>query len=150
SACLELQDPNVPSKLRLGAHMVIPQDDSVYNKALEIVDHDRRVEMTYYDGTTKDLKDTYVIMLVGNSGRYVDAIRTNADPTWFTPWQLRRLGRVIKGVCKYMVDRYSEINYNRCITPEDQYGVHFNHQDTSPNYRWGDIPDYDTSIFWEY
>lgn len=150
SACLELQDPTVESKVRLGAHYVIPQDNSIVPRALQIVDHERRVVMTSADGTLKSVKDAIVVMLVGNSGRYVEGIRYNADPTWFTPWQLRHLGAVITGVCKFLSQKDPNIDYRTCTTPEDPNGVIFHHQNTRPTYRWGDLPDYDKSIFWAY
>src|SRR5690606_37608043 len=72
------------------------------------------------------------------------------DPTWFTPWQLRRLGAVISGVCKFLSQKYGNVDYKTCSTPDDPNGVVFHHQNTRPTYRWGDIPDYDKSIFWAY
>ncbi len=150
SACLELQDTTVESSVKLGAHYVIPQDKVLVKRALQIKDHERRVKITAADGSITAVKDAIVIMLVGNSGRYVDGRRIDANPTWFTPYQLRSLAAVISGVCKVLSQNDDRIDYKRCITPEDADGVDFHHQSTRSTYRWGDIPDYDKSIFWGY
>jgi len=150
SACLELQDSTVDSKVKLGAHYVIPQDKGLVLRALQIKDHERRVKLTAADGSVTDVKDAIVIMLVGNSGRYVDGLRVDANPTWFTPYQLRSLAAVVSGVCKVLSQDDASIDYTKCITPEAAEGVEFYHQSTRSTYRWGDIPDYDKSIFWGY
>jgi len=144
-----LQDSTLDNEVALGAHYVIPQDEALVPRALQIAQHQQPVTLTDKNGHRQQITDAIVIMLVGNSGQYEAGLRVNADPTWFTAWQLKKLGAVIGGVCKSIAQRY-DVNVKTCQSPEEANGVHFHHQGLRNKYRWGDIPDFDKSIFYAY
>jgi hypothetical protein len=151
AACLAIQDQSTESIVRLGAHYIIPQDETLVPRPIQIQDHERRVQITSADGTVKDINDAVIVMLVGNSGRYVEGVRTTADPTWFTPWQLKKLGSVIKGICSNLSQRYAEVSMSRCTSTSDpRDGVLFYQRGDRPTYRWGEIPDFEKSLFATY
>ncbi len=150
SACLELQDTTLNNPIALGAHFMVPQDEKLFAKALHLTQLDRPVSITDQNGKKQQITDAIVIMLVGNSGRYIEGIRKNADPTWFTASQLRKLGAVISGVCNVLSQTISGFDRAACQEPENKNGVHFQLQGQRTTYRWGDVPDFDKSIFYAY
>lgn len=151
SACLELQNPTrAGDQVRLQAHYVIPPDQSVVEKPLQVAAHEDIVQLTNNRGDTTIIDNAIVIMLVGQSGRYVGGVRNFADPTWFTNWQLSHLGAIASAVCSKMKEKNDAIDHNKCMAPGQENGVMFQHQGSSDFYQWGDIPDYDETIFWAY
>jgi hypothetical protein len=157
SACLELQNSQEDNDefVHLEAHYVIPpiQKDSeldfarVYQVArLE----DARV-VTNSLGEPEIVQDAVVVMLVGNSGRVVNGDRQPAIPTWFTDKQLRRMGQMINDVCTYLAHvNKKEVDRLACMSTEGDVGVQFYNRGHSEEYRWGDIADFDPSIFEAY
>ena len=155
SACLEMQgNKEEQDGVRLGAHYVIPQDDSIIQGPIQVARHNQVVYLTNNEGIPETIQDAIVIMLTGNSGRYVESSRIQADPTWFTKWQLRNMGDVVRNVC-HMISGTSEIDLPEefkvnCMDPSKKKGVRFRHQGASQQFHWGDIADYDENIFWPY
>lgn len=152
SACIEIQNLNDAQELaRLRAHYIIPTDASVVQHPLEVTPIDWAVEMTGANGAIRTVNDAVVVMLVGDSGRYnQQGHRINADPTWFTPWQLSRLGDVIKNLCQVLSQKDPAMNFQKCFEVGGTNGIQFHRQGASESYRWGDIPDFDQSIFTTY
>ena len=151
SACLELQDAELGSDVKIDAHYIIPQNDEIVPVSLQVRNHEDPVQLTNANGTPNDIVDAIVVMLVGNSGRYVKGIRSSADPTWFTAWQLRQMDNVVSGVCRKLnQETNGVIDANACSSPGGTNGVHFQHQELRATYRWGDIADYEKSIFAAY
>ncbi len=153
SACLELQNPartGDSEQARLRAHYVIPPNQNIVEKPLQVTPHENVVEITDNAGKSTVINDAIVIMLVGQSGRYVEGIRTYADPTWFSSWQLSHLGVIVSAVCTKLKEKNEAIDFSKCVTPNSKTGVTFQHQSSQSFYQWGDIPDYDETIFWAY
>ncbi len=63
---------------------------------------------------------------------------------------MRKLGAVAKGVCSNLAERYAEVSYKRCISNDAHDGILFHDKGDRLNYRWGDIPDFEKSIFSTY
>ena len=151
SACLEIQHKKDESAAaRLQAHYVIPPDSSIVQNPLKIQQHKIPVLVTDSRGQTESVENAVVVMLVGNSGRYVDGIRKSSNPQWYTNQQLATLGKVIPGICDLMKQDNPVIDVSKCRTPGIAEGVQFQNQGQSETYRWGDVPDYDKNIFWTY
>jgi hypothetical protein len=151
SACLQLQHPaESEDEARLSAHYIIPPDTSLVTKPLQVASHKSSVLLTNQEGKAEEIKDAIVIMLAGQSGRYVEGKRVLANPKWFTREQLIKMAIIIREVCS-LLKRYDDtIDVEKCITPASPQGVIFQHQGASDSYQWGDIPDYDENIFWSY
>ena len=161
SACLEMQNADsTQENLKLNAHYIIPplkrKTESENNlapffKALQVSQHQSAVLLTNQSGEIELVKDAIVIMLVGNSGRYDQGIRTNANPKWFTKPQLEMMGKVIHSVCSLLVQNNDPgINIEDCQAPGKTGGVRFSLQNAYQGYQWGNIPDFDHSIFETY
>lgn len=152
SACLELQNYREDSDLLLQAHYVIPQnyyEDGVY-RPIEITDPKAAVTLMNQEGKATLVRDAIVIMMVGQSGRFVDSIRRDANPLWLNDEQLVNLGRMVHSACKYM-NGLGYADYGKCVDPDDpKHGPVFVQQAGEENYRWGEIPDYEAEIFREY
>jgi hypothetical protein len=147
SACLELQSQPQGGDVRLAAHYLIPQNLSVIDLPMQVARHDHIVTITDRDGNDQAITDAIVVMLVGNSGRLQGGIRMPAIPTWFTYSQLRDMGNVIADVClKISEERGSD--YNECMKID--HGVSFRKRTNSELTRWGEIPDFDATIFGAY
>lgn len=149
SACLELQYQK-DSNVVLGAHYVIPQNNLIVPKPMQIANHEHVVKLINNEGKVSIVKDAIVIMLVGNSGRYVDGIRTYSNPIWLNAWQLSKLSAVIRNVCNVLAQNDTNIDEKTCVTPEVRNGVYFHHKGSRLNYFWGDIPDFDKSVFYSH
>lgn len=151
SACLELQTPTQNNDaIRLNAHYIIPPDDSLVNKPLQISKHKSALLLTNNAGEPVSVQNAIIIMLVGDSGRYIQGKRVSANPKWLTNWQLVKLGFLVRGICNTLPNINENVDINRCMTPGVDGGVQFLHQGNSEEYQWGDIPDYDQSIFWTF
>lgn len=158
SGCLELQTRMQESDVSIAAHYIIPQLDpdlrakghEVFSKILRVAKELEPVRLTDAKGETQWVTDAVVVMLVGNSGRPVQGSRRPAIPTWFTDAQLRALGSLVNDLCTQMAhDDPQHVDRDDCMRPSSggDKGVHFHRQAKSEEYRWGDIPDYDDTIF---
>lgn len=151
SACLELQNPTTDQDaLRLQAHYIIPQDQSVVSKPLQVAQHKTPLLLTNNQGEPERVDNAIIVMLVGDSGRYEEGKRVQANPRWYTKYQLEKMGSIIRNVCPLLPKINPDIDVTRCMTPGVADGVNFKNQGNSETYQWGDIPDYDTTIFWSY
>lgn len=147
SACLELQTRNEESDIRLAAHYVIPQDRRIFTKVVQVALHKEVIMVTNAKGEDVAVQDAIVIMLVGNSGRSVSGARNPAIPTWFSDRQLRSMAQVVNDVCTLMAQSNSEVDRDECMSTTGDKGVQFRAQAESEEYRWGDIADFDRTIF---
>jgi len=148
SACLELQTKAQGDEVHLGSHYVIPEDprEGAYvDRALQVAFHDEVVSLTGTDGKFRTVQDAIVVTLVGNSGRYVQGKRIPAAPTWMGANQLRLLGGLINDVCARLATD-NGVDFNACISTGGANGVRFRNP-AGEDYRWGDIPDFDETIF---
>ena len=151
SACLEIQHKvDEKASARMQAHYVIPPDSSIVKNPLKIQQHKYPVLLTDSRGQTESIENAVVIMLVGDSGRYVNGIRTHSNPRWYTNAQLATLGKIIPGICNLMKQDNPATDLDKCKKPGEPGGVQFQSQGQSETYRWGDVPDYDKNIFWTY
>ena len=151
SACLATQNTDTEKNSALiEAHYVIPQDAALIQKPIKIKQHQIPVRLTNQNGQIEIIRDAIVIMLVGDSGRYVEGERIRSDPKWYTNYQLQQLSSVVIGVCGLMHHNDPSIDEQVCMTPGKQGGVEFKAQGASESYRWGDIADFDKDIFWTY
>lgn len=157
SACLEIQ--NIRSDkdtARLRAHFIIPpfETDSsgmARQLAFQVTPMAYAVELTDSQGDLREVNDAVVVMLTGKSGRYVNGQRLSANPAWYTPRQLQVLGAVVKDICQKLSRDNEQINSMECRTPRHTRGVQFHAQGPlDPTYKWGDIPDFEETIFEAY
>lgn len=151
SACLEIQNPARDHDVRLGAHYVIPEamDGATVDRVLQVRNHDAVVSFTNSRGDIEEVRDAVVVMLVGFSGRYVDGVRRFAIPTWITRDQLGALGNVINDVCTLLSEE-GRVDAERCMSSSREGGLRYVTQEDSLAYMWGDIPDFDPTIFGAY
>lgn len=147
SACLELQTRNEESDIRLAAHYMIPQDRHVFGKVVQVALHKEVVILTNSKGEDVPVQDAVVVMLVGNSGRSVSGARNPAIPTWFTDRQMRAMAQVVNDVCTLLAQKDETVDRDECMSTSSSRGVQFRHQAESEEYRWGDIADFDQTIF---
>ncbi|MCX6130688.1 MAG: hypothetical protein NTX25_16715 [Proteobacteria bacterium] len=148
SICLGSQTVKSPStSVTLNAHYVVASDESLLTRPIKILQHRTPVRVTDTKGEQQLLTDAIVIMLVGNSGRYIDGSRVQTDPTWYTRNQLKNMGKLIQGVCQLMNRDDPSIDIERCRTPG--LGLEFR-SPTDLGFRIGDIADFDPSIFWAF
>ena len=148
SACLELQTKGQGDEVRLGSHYLIPEDPiegGYVDRALQVALHDEVVSLTGTDGNFRTVQDAIVVTLVGNSGRYIQGKRVPAIPTWMTSNQLRLLGGLVNDICARLATDNS-VDFNACISIGGANGVRFRNP-AGEDYRWGDIPDFDETIF---
>ncbi len=151
STCVDLQKKRSESSARLSAHYIIPRDETAAPEGLLVLQmarHSEPVELTDVNGKTEIVTNRIVIMLAGNSGRYVDGMRSYANSLWLTSYQLRLLGAAIREVCGAL-ERPEGVNIAACVATSGDAGVLFRNQPAG-NYRWGDISDFDESIFYPY
>ena len=149
SACLEMQNQNSFSEVKLGAHYVIPQDGSQIDHALQLAKYDKPVVVTDSKGEAKVVTDAVVIMLVGNSGRVLEGSRNPALPNWFSNDQLELMGNIIGEVCGSLESEW-QVSRDECMKIGGEKGVRFHYAKGKDGYRWGDIPDFDEAIFGSY
>jgi hypothetical protein len=154
SACLELQSQGGDiNYAQLAAHYVIPpisQDpnaDKQLNQVLQVAHSNQALTLTDDTGENNPVEDAIIIMLVGSSGKTVNGNRMPAIPTWFTDFQLRAMGQVINDACTLIAQNDKTVNRDQCMSTTGDKGIQFHFQDKSEEYRWGDIADYDPTIF---
>lgn len=162
SGCLDLQtrsqdgDASVGSYVYLSAHYVIPAEAEHYGSArvnaVQLVPHNEAVTVTDNLGKNEKVQDAIVIMLTGNSGRTVDGTRQPAIPTWFRSSQLQTMATLVNDICTRLSQKDNEDPVDRdvCMGTDGDNGVRFRHQGKSEEYRWGDIADFDATIFEAY
>lgn len=148
TVCIDMQQKHRDGTARLMAHYIIPSDDQGSPGVLQMARHDESVLVSDTNGELETVSNRIVVMMAGNSGRYVDGTRAYANPQWLGDYQLKLLGAVVSEVCR-VLERSKDINKNTCMTPGVDGGVTFRNQPAS-NYRWGDISDFDESIFYPY
>jgi len=144
SNCLAAQLDNT-NAAALQAHYVIAPDQTVLPRPVKILQHSVPVKQVNDQGQVEDLTDAIVIMLIGNSGRYIDSQRTQINPNWYTKSQLRELGKIVQGLCQALPKE------NPTMTPEScsaiNSGVVFSDPARHSRFQFGDIADYDPVIF---
>lgn len=131
--------------ISMQAHYVVPADESVLKNPVKILQHRSPVSLNRDDGTRQLVDDAVVVMLVGDSGRYVEGQRLVSNPSWFSKEQLKNLGKIVAGACQLMVKDDPSLDLARCQTPGE--GVVFQSTRPGDTYRFGDIPDFDPTIF---
>jgi hypothetical protein len=153
SACIEIQNLSERANTaRLQAHYIIPANDRIMMQPVQVAPHDYAVEITGVDGATRLTDDAIVVMLAGVSGRYDAAgYRTLAHPGWFTPWQLRELGELSNRLCQSIYRDQAASARRDCLDPAHEKGIKFRVQPVGAEfYQWGQIPDFDETIFYQY
>jgi len=148
SACLDMQNATEGEDARLGAHYIIPEDDMISDRALQVARHDDVVMTTTESGQFVNVQDAIVIMLTGNSGRYVSGVRSPAIPTWLSNRQLKLMGWIIDDVCARLAEE-GQVVREQCVSMKGPGSVVFRRQQ-GESYRWGDIADFDETIFAAY
>lgn len=156
STCLELQASEAQENFWFGAHYIIPQDGSIVSDVLQLTPHNDAVAMIDKEGQKAWSKDRVVVMLAGDSGRIVDGQRQYVNPDWLTKWQLLRMSEVVHDVCDYLVydnkddvQTDSSFTMQDCLTPGK--GLYFSENSGFKEpFRWGQILDFDLSIFKTY
>ena len=151
STCLALQSTksNNTKQVRLGAHYIIPSNTDALRRPIKILPHREPVLLTDPQGGIMTVTNRIVVMLTGKSGRYVEGIRKQANPTWMTDYQLKQLGKLTQAVCQLISSENSSAKYESCHSFGGEQGVRVFHGG-GEFYRWGDVPDYDASLFKNY
>lgn len=157
SACVEMQafDGVEEREFWLGAHFIIPKDEGLSEFPLQAFLHKDAVPYLDGNGEKSLRQDKIVIMLTGHGGSISAGKRLTAEPNWMNNWQLQRMGELVRDVC----DRLSRddnpddpddggISFNDCVTVGK--GTQFQYQGDRDEYLWGDILDFDRSIFKSY
>lgn len=127
------------------AHYVIPPDDSLLVHPVKVLQHRSPVTLLDNQGKPELVTDAVVVMLVGNSGRVVNGERTQTNPSWYTAKQLRMMGLIVQGACELIAQDNPTVDVETCRTPGT--GVEFADPAKHSVYQYGDIPDFDNSIF---
>jgi hypothetical protein len=148
STCIQMQDEMSTEVARFGAHYLIPATDTLVPGITQFVHHNESVFLTSGAGTLEEVSDRVVIMLAGLSGRYSDGQRSYADPMWLSDFQLRLLGVAVSEICA-AISRSEGVDREQCQLLGGANGVSFRIQPGS-SYRWGDIADFDETIFTPY
>lgn len=153
SGCLELQSQLTDGDIKMEAHYIIPPDKSVVDGPVQIARHTRAVKLTDHQGNHRVVNNAIVVMLVGNSGRFDDGYRVDANPNWLTKDQIVDLTTVVGSVCE-LLGREGVTTLETCLSiPVDRPRLEreLNFQlPTGATYRWGDLPDFDARIFASY
>lgn len=144
SACMANQlDADNPAPLQ--AHYVIPADYSILPRPVKILPHSTPVRRLNEKGEVQTVSDAVVVMLVGNSGRYINGERTQVNPSWYTKEQLSDLGKVIIGLCQALPRENPVFTTEECSTVGK--GIVFQDANRHQKFQLGDIPDFEASIF---
>lgn len=155
SACLELQNRGVADgEVVLQAHYLIPANGRVIDYPLQVTHHEKLVTVTGKDGQPEIQTDKIVIMLVGNSGRVTNNVRFPAEATWQDGFQLEWLSYMIEELCSNHLGLSDAGSIEKCRDPfSPERRIAFRIKDeprTFAHHRWGDIPDFDKSIYAAY
>jgi hypothetical protein len=155
SGCLELLQ-HKDNDVEVGAHYIVPAEITDSTEASELVTqvfqvahHEEVVEITPPSGGVQFIDDAIVIMLSGRSGRINNGVRDPARPGWYTVAQLKALGNLVNDLC-LMLSNDPTIKMEECVSMKGSNGLHFHQQGVSEVLRWGDIPDFDETIFAAY
>lgn len=144
SACLGNQlDAKNPAPLQ--AHYLIPTDYTMLPRPVKVLPHSTPLRRLNEKGEVQNVTDAVVIMLVGNSGRYINGERTQVNPSWYTKEQLSDLGKVIIGLCQALPRENPAFSAADCSTIGK--GIVFMDANRHQNFQLGDIPDFEASIF---
>ena len=155
SSCIEMQyyDGKENKEFHLGAHFVIPQNPSFSEWPLQLARYNDAVPQLSADGKIDLSTDKVIIMLTGLSGRMVAGVRTPASPSWLSPWQLQRMGELVRDICDMLVIEYedsdSPLSRGECMEISTT-GTGFSYQKMDQPFYWGAISDFDPSIFTSY
>ncbi|MDE3270389.1 MAG: hypothetical protein OYH77_08950 [Pseudomonadota bacterium] len=89
-------------------------------------------------------------MLVGKSGRLTDSTRFPALPTWQSIFQIEWLGHIVRELCQNHLGIADEEQATACrdITAANSR-VEFR-LNTGEGIMWGEVPDFDASIYASY
>ena len=155
SACLELQNRDVvEGEVVLQAHYLIPANGQVIDYPIQVTHHEKMVTVTDRNGQPEIQTDKIVIMLAGNSGRVNNNVRFPADATWQDGFQLEWLSYMIEELCSNHLGLPDADSIEKCRDPfSPARRIDFRVKDeprTFANHRWGDIPDFDKSIYAAY
>lgn len=147
SACLKLQLSAEGGKnVFFGSHYLIPQDDSIYPKPIQVSMNSNPVFFMNENGE-KTISNKVIITLVGKSGFLDKGVRLKANPNWMTKWQLQRLGALVQDICQTISNLpQATTNYESCMTINE--GIQFKVGEDPNVYKWGDIADFDQRIFY--
>ncbi len=150
STCIgdQLQTAGDTPRVPLEAHYVIPADTEILANPIKILQHKTPVRSMDSEGQVHVLTDTLVIMLTGNSGRAYDGQRFALNPSWYTRNQLKNLGKTVLGICELLQRENSGFDASTCRTPE--LGIQFKRSSRAGLYQFGDVPDFDSKIFWSF
>lgn len=149
SACIEMQSRSAATdNIVLNAHYVVPPDNSVIDMPIQLEEEELALPRTQDDGTI-GYSNHVVFMLTGMSGRVVNGQRELVNPSWFTTWQLQRMGEVIGDVCEGLAKGGpNAMNWDACVTPGS--GTFFRIPSEKGFFKWGDIADFDQDIYAAY
>lgn len=155
SSCIEMQhyDGKESKDFHLGAHFVIPQSPSLSEWPLQLTRYDDAVPQLDTNGELSLSTEKVTIMLTGLSGKMVSGIRTPASPSWLSPWQLQRMGELVRDICDMLVLEYEDsdnpLSRGECMEISNT-GTGFSYQKMDEPFYWGAISDFDPSIFTSY
>lgn len=155
SSCLAIQSKSSSENVKMEAHYVIPNDTLTFDRPIQIMDHSNSARLTDENGNIQVRSDAIVIMLVGPSGRLEEGARKYANPKWLSRGQLQELVLVASQVCDWLAEK-KLADYEKCMTIPASSGAGRNAGEVkvrTPSgaaFRWGDLPDYDSLIFYNY
>jgi hypothetical protein len=137
----------------MGAHFIIPNSPEITEQPLQIVNYDEVVPSLDEHGDVVFEKDKVTVMLTGLSGHTQSGKRFPADPTWLSPWQLETMGELTHDICDFLSLQYEDSSAPLSIEECKEIsltGTTFQVQEHNVPYTWGDISDFDYSIFHSY
>ncbi|MCX6117894.1 MAG: hypothetical protein NT027_10145 [Proteobacteria bacterium] len=149
SACLKMQTGEGQERAQLGAHYLVSNDQTDRFGILQVAKHNESISLMNTSGVVETVKDRIVVMLTGSSGSFVSGNRKTANPLWLTDEQLNLLGLMIPQICAKLQFSYG-VNEGTCRTPGSGPNQLTFRSTPDQNYRWGDIPDFEETIFWPY
>lgn len=154
SKCLEIfKSEPVDQAAKIGGHYLIPGDDSIIEKPIQLTYHDQPVIKTGGNGETMLELDAITIILAGKSGHYRAGKRFQANPTWFTDYQLRQMAGILDQVCRVIhPPADNPTAFNECKTPgaASDLAPRFYVRRANEEFKWGQIPDFNKSIVWRF
>ncbi len=147
SMCLRIQNMD-KYKDFLGAHYVIPSDNSVTDLPLQILRHESPLSLINGKGE-EEVTDRVVIMLTGKSGWLVNGLRQKVIPTWLSKWQMQSLGELATDICHKIVFDHNATDLEKCLSLKTD-GIKLRQNGRNGLSLWGDVPDLDRSLFLSY
>ncbi|MBP6218120.1 MAG: hypothetical protein KA436_06005 [Oligoflexales bacterium] len=146
SSCLEIQQnlaQNSNPQNRLAAHYLISSEASINELPLQLAMH----ENPLYRPDSSDPSPVR-IMLTGYSGVLEDGRRGQLKPTWFSKWQLERMSELVTDICNRLSAEYGANDEDSCS--QKGLGVRFQSQKQGDLFHWGDVLDFDKTLFHAY